>query len=438
MKSTKDNAGWKNVVHMLTTGVWAILDQGTFALSNFLINVCLARWLIPSDYGAFATAFMLLLMLGALHSALITEPMVVFSSGVYKSRISDYAGTALYIHWVFCGILSCLCLVAGMIAWHQHSDALALSLMGLAVANPMILYQWLARRITYTRSKPYLASCAGALYLLLISVGSLILFHYDVVTGLGFLILMGMASFCSGLWLLAHLELSNDASRRDFSIREVLYKHWDYGKWMLGINLLSWAFGNAFVFLLPLVTGFESTGAARALLLLLMPMFLVITATNHFLLPLFVKWGKDGRFTRMVWITTLCLTLAAAGYSLMIAFFSSSIIRVLFAGQYIEHSNLLWILGILPSLFAFTMVLGIGLRAIQGPARQFASFFRSSYIALPVGLLLTASWGLPGALMATVLAHTILALFLIYEYCWLHDFETSGPTSLMRPSVEPN
>jgi len=32
-----------------TRGVWAIVDQALFALSNLLLNVLLARWLSPRD-----------------------------------------------------------------------------------------------------------------------------------------------------------------------------------------------------------------------------------------------------------------------------------------------------------------------------------------------------------------------------------------------------
>ena len=38
-------------------GFWAIIDQGLFALSSFLLNFMLARWLIPQEYRAFTGVF---------------------------------------------------------------------------------------------------------------------------------------------------------------------------------------------------------------------------------------------------------------------------------------------------------------------------------------------------------------------------------------------
>ena len=45
-----------------TRGFWAIVDQALFAVSNLIINVLLARWLSPREYGAFVTAYVVLLL----------------------------------------------------------------------------------------------------------------------------------------------------------------------------------------------------------------------------------------------------------------------------------------------------------------------------------------------------------------------------------------
>ena len=50
-----------------TRGFWAIVDQALFALSNLLINVLLARWLSPREYGAFVTAYVVLLLVSVAH-----------------------------------------------------------------------------------------------------------------------------------------------------------------------------------------------------------------------------------------------------------------------------------------------------------------------------------------------------------------------------------
>ena len=55
-----------------------MLDQGLISGSNFVIGVLLARWLLPAQYGAYALAFSVFLLVSFLHQALLTEPQRVF------------------------------------------------------------------------------------------------------------------------------------------------------------------------------------------------------------------------------------------------------------------------------------------------------------------------------------------------------------------------
>src|SRR5829696_8092535 len=83
------------LISWLEKGFWAVADQGLFATSNFVLNIMLARWLSPQDYGAFAAMFAVFLLVGTIHTGLLTEPMLVFGSARYKDRLSEYLGTLL-------------------------------------------------------------------------------------------------------------------------------------------------------------------------------------------------------------------------------------------------------------------------------------------------------------------------------------------------------
>jgi O-antigen/teichoic acid export membrane protein len=56
-------------------GSLAVLDQALFSGANFLVNILLARWLPPEEYGAFAVALSIYYLLLGFHTAVITEPM---------------------------------------------------------------------------------------------------------------------------------------------------------------------------------------------------------------------------------------------------------------------------------------------------------------------------------------------------------------------------
>src|SRR5690349_6833146 len=82
-------------------GAWAVMDQALFAGSNFIMNIMLVQWLSEHAYGAFSVAFAIFLLIGTLHTSLLTEPMVVFGSGRYREKSGEYLGLLICGHAVF-------------------------------------------------------------------------------------------------------------------------------------------------------------------------------------------------------------------------------------------------------------------------------------------------------------------------------------------------
>ena len=122
-----------------------MIDQGLFSGANFLVNILLARWLPPEQYGAFAVALAIFYLLAGFHTAVLTEPMTVFGAGKYRERFGSYFGLVVYGHW---GLSVFIVLVLGVSALVMHyigSPAMSQALAGLAVGSPFLLLLWLAR-----------------------------------------------------------------------------------------------------------------------------------------------------------------------------------------------------------------------------------------------------------------------------------------------------
>ncbi|GIX47763.1 MAG: hypothetical protein KatS3mg131_1974 [Candidatus Tectimicrobiota bacterium] len=66
----------ERLVRWARKGGLAVLDQGLFSGANFLVNILLARWLPPEEYGAFAVALSVFYLLAGFHTAVLTEPML--------------------------------------------------------------------------------------------------------------------------------------------------------------------------------------------------------------------------------------------------------------------------------------------------------------------------------------------------------------------------
>src|SRR5580698_4063204 len=139
----------------ITKGGLAILDQGLISGSNFLIGILLARWLMPEQYGAFALAFSVFLLLSYVYQSFLAVPQAVFSGSAYSGSLRGYLKTLLGIHL----ILTCFGVVllggaAAIAAVLGKADGLPGALAGVAIASPCILFFWLMRRAFYMNLAP--------------------------------------------------------------------------------------------------------------------------------------------------------------------------------------------------------------------------------------------------------------------------------------------
>ncbi|MGE0652377.1 MAG: hypothetical protein AB7P12_11590, partial [Alphaproteobacteria bacterium] len=119
----------------LTSGFWAIVDQGTYAGTNFIVNIILARWLEPSEYGAFAVGYAAFVFVVVIHTSLVLEPVLVFHSGRFQTRSGEYL-SALFGWQLILG-LSCaglLALLGGALTFLQLASGVGAALFGAAVA----------------------------------------------------------------------------------------------------------------------------------------------------------------------------------------------------------------------------------------------------------------------------------------------------------------
>ena len=390
----------------LGKGFWAIMDQGLFAASNFALNIMLARWLTPTDYGAFSVAYTLFLLFGTFHTALLTEPMLVFGPGKYKERFRDYLGVLLRGHWRFGVAIGLVFVLAGAILWVLESS-LAPAIFVLAIASPFVLFQWLMRRACYVTLQPHFAAYAGVLYMVLMLGGLFGLYYYGVlnaVTGLG---VMAFASLGSGLWLVRQLSVPRAPKKASELMRVSMRDHWNYGQWALGTAILTWVPGNAFLLLLPTWWGLEASGTYRAMLNLLLPMMNVTTALGTVLLPALVKQKAKGGFRGLTLRLTLLFMVAPVIYWLLLGSFGEPIIRLLYGGKYLEYAHLLWLAALIPVFAAAAAVSGAALRALELPNKLFIAYAWSTALTLTVGLALVYLQGVSGALLGWLLAYIV-------------------------------
>jgi O-antigen/teichoic acid export membrane protein len=405
--------------------VWAIADQGLFALANFLTNVLLARWMPEAAYGVYTQVYLVFLLIGTAHTAVMTEPMLVFGAGRYREELPGYLAALLRGHWLLTGVASAITAAAAATLLARGHQMLGLTALALALAGPFILLQWLGRRACYISPGPRLAALAGAGYLVLSLGGAYGLYRARLLSPELAIGTMGVASLVSAGWILARLGVTGRSRGATPDRRDIAARHWSYGRWALASGALSWVPGSIYYLAFPATArGLADTATLRALMNLTLPATHVYAALATVLIPRLVPLVATADFLRTVRATLLRYVLAAVLYYLAIGAAGAGIVRLLYQERYLQSSGLLWVLGAVPAGVAVSTVLGAALRAESHPDRVFWAYGWASAAAVVVGVPLTMRFGLQGAAAAMVLTSVVTAGALGWAF-----FRTARPAT---------
>jgi O-antigen/teichoic acid export membrane protein len=397
--------------------------------SNFVLNILLARWLTPYEYGAFSLAFAAFLIVLSIYTATFLEPMLVFGAGKYKEQLPEYLGALVYGHLVFAtlGSLALVATALGFALW--GSGSLFAVFLSVALVEPFILLQWLMRRACYIRSEPRLAASGGVWYMVLMLAGAYVVYSYLWISTATALSVMGISSLAVSLWLAARLRVRLPSLRSGL-IRETLKSHWEYGRWSVLNKELCWLPNKSYYLLLPLWAGLEANGAFKALMNLIMPMQQCVTSLTVLLLPFLVRAREQPKkFGSHVRLSLILLVLGSALYWLFIGIFHDQVVSLAYGygGPYAEYANLLWILGLLPVAVAANEVFAQSLRALERPDALFRAYVLYVLIGGPLVVGFMYAWGIVGAVVGTVVSRVIAAA-LAAMVLWLTRWRSSAPS----------
>ena len=410
----------------ISKGGCAILDQALFAGTNFLCNILLARWLEPAQYGAFAIAYSVFLLLSTFHTSVLTEPMLVFGAGKYADCFPKYLRRLIQGHWLITGMIGViLAVLALVLRWCGFPDLFE-SLGGLAIASPFILFMWLMRRPFYVRSQPQWSATGGALYLGLMFAGLYGLFAAQRLSAASCLIVMGVASLVVGLWLLTLLRPPSLLLESHPQPAMLWSDHWSYGRWATATAVFTWLPSGIAYLLLPAWTDLEGSAVLRATMNLIMPILQANFAISVFLVPFFARAYHDKRDRHLSYLVRMALitfSFSATCYWVFLLLFREELFVWIYRGRYATHIDLLLLAGILPLLAGVNSVFGSVLRAMERLDQVFWCSIASCIVALTLGLWLTATSGVTGAILGLLASSFTAALAM---WCF-YLYDRSGP-----------
>jgi O-antigen/teichoic acid export membrane protein len=402
----------KKLIPWAMKGGLALLDQGIFAGSNFVMSILLARWMPPEQYGAYAVAFAVFLFLVNVHQSLLLEPMLVFGSSVYRNSLRGYLKSLLLAHVVMSVVMSVgLCTAAVVTLKFGQANALPGALVGIAVAAPTVLLFWVAKRIFYLKLSPAPSAAGAVLYCILVMGGLVLVYHHShSLSPLAAFLLMGFSGLGASLALLAYLRRKLPKTTGAPTLMETWHRHWRYGRWALAANVMMWVPINAFYPLLSKFSGMAQAGELKALMNFASPMLQACAALHTLLLPysarVLEQRPRDGVRVVLRRMTLLCV-LCAIPYWMVLLLFRGPAFRILYSGRYTEVAYLLPVVALASVAGSAFFGPSIVLRSLEEPRLIFAAVTVSSLVSILIGIPLTRAWGVGGAVWSIVVSETL-------------------------------
>jgi O-antigen/teichoic acid export membrane protein len=402
---------FKKFIPWVTKGGLAILDYGLFSGSNFLLGVLLARWMAPEQYGAYALAFSIFILVTFLYQALVLEPLSVFSGTAYPNNLRGYLQSNVWLHWGL-SVVICLLLggtaVAARVWWHSPISAMAFA--GMTIATPFILIHALGRRSFYLKLSPGPAAFGSAFYCAFVVGGSFVIFKLGKLTAFTAFLAMGLAALVGGLIMLFQLHAKLEPAAAKVTLRTTWGKHWEYGKWALATCVVGWIPTYVYIPLVSKFNGLAVAGELRALMNLGGPVLQTYAALSMLFLPLAARvqstQGRRGASGLTVKLTALFVAGAIAYWAVLIPF-KRPLFQLLYAGKYLDASALLPLFAAETVVWSAALGPAILLRAMESPRSLFFANGAASVVALIFGIPATRYFGLRGVIWSMVLANVL-------------------------------
>jgi O-antigen/teichoic acid export membrane protein len=409
---------FQSVLRWATKGGLAIIDQGLISGSNFLLGILLARWLVPEQYGAYALAFSIFLLLSFLYQPLLLEPMAVFSGSAYSRCLRGYLKSLIRIHLVLTLVTVVVLGTAAFVALlRAEPGGLAGALLGVTIASPCILLFWLARRAYYMELAPARAATGALLYCLLVVGGTYLLFRMGRLSSFTAYLLMATGALATGLYLLLHIRHSLSGSEPGPTPRETWKRHWSYGRWALAGAIATWIPYYMYYPLVSSFSGMAEAGRLRALMNFALPMEQTLTALSCLFLPYAARIqerhgrASAGPLTRRI---TLVYVGGAIAYWLVFLPIKTQAFHFLYGGKYLEVAYLIPYVALETILWSASFGPAIVLRAMESSISIFYARCLASVLSLAVGIPLTRAFGLWGVMVGIVLTNAVAFVMTMY------------------------
>ena len=429
-QETIDTGSFMNrVVRWVSKGGLAILDQGLISGSNFMVSILLARWLMPDQYGAYAVAFGIYLMLVLVYQSLVLEPMGVFGGSVFRHNLRGYVRTLVWLHIILSLCVFSALVISWAISHHVNSgSAVTGALAGIAFASPCLMAFSLARRCFYVELSPAPAAAAAFIYSTVVLSGLYFVNHRALLSPFTAFLLLGSGALITGTVLMFGARAKMSGTGPSPSLAGTWQRHWRYGRWALAGCIAGWLPSYIYFPLLSSFSGMAESGQLKALMNLTLPFEQVKGALVMLVLPYAARVaGEDGRAgarilgTRLTWASII----GAVMYWAFIIPLHKPLFHLLYSNRYADVAYLLPALALGQIFWSATFGPSLALRAMESPASVFVALAIATVGSLLIGVPATWFFGLKGAIWGSNAADVFS--FVALWWALQRKLATGGP-----------
>ncbi len=396
-----------------------LLDQGVVAAASFATTLIVGRVCGKEELGLYLVALTLLGLVMEFQEVLIWLPYTYFHPRLPASEAASYTGSALLQQVAFSLLaLPFLGLAAYVLARRGAPPGLAAIPATLLATGLGIYFLEFCRRMYFAHLETGKALGVDLLASGLRIAGLILLAWLGSLSASRALWVFSLAGGVVGLVWLAEYRRSLTFSLQ--VTREVMERHWSFGKWLLGgsqaYNLSNYAF-PWFLAALGDLQGVGVLAACQTVVSLVNP---VIVGSRNFLLPQAARVFSSRKASEMrhfVLVNTLLLGAVVGSVCLLIIVGGDRLLQVFFGPQFAGHGLLLGLLAVQGWVGALPLAADCGIWALGRPDVTAKIYLARLLATLSAGLLLVSWAGLMGAALA-MLVNSSLVLILQF-WCYL-------------------
>jgi O-antigen/teichoic acid export membrane protein len=244
----------------------------------------------------------------------------------------------------------------------------------------------------------------------------------NVLTPVSAFLVMGAGGLAASAFLtLALIRPRWPRKSSELKAGQIWHDHWRYARWASTSNSLNWISTNVTPVISPLLIGLSGTGALRAMNVVMMPLYLSVTAIMGMSLPTFSRAFVQGGKARLnVYARNIALLVvsATAVYCGLMTIFGVDAIDLLFNGQYNQYITVA-ILGtnaVVQVLYAVVFTLDVALRSMGKIRQSFIGNLIPSVISWTLGVWLMAHYGLLGMNIGLMFTFSVVLVVLLTFY----------------------